>query len=126
MKDRVGNWNKTRTNSFFGHRVGAYLESLVTHGYLFHSLIFPHSLRRIKDFEIQLTNSAVFAEIYIFLERVLFPTWTQIIVHLLKIEKAYYSHELVAHMLVYLTKMCFLNMKIDWANTINMLKSCRV
>ena len=77
MNDRVGNWNKTRTNSFFGHRVGAYLESLGVRGYLFHSLIFPHSLYRIKDFGIQLTNSAVVAEICIFLKLVLFPTWMQ-------------------------------------------------
>ena len=75
MNDHVVNWNKTRTNSYFGHRVGAYLELLGARGYLFQSLILPHSLHRIKDFGIQLTNSALFAEIYIFLKWVLFPTW---------------------------------------------------
>ena len=68
MNDHVGNWNKTRMNSFFGHHVYSYLELLGARGYLFNSLIFPHSLRGIKDFGIQLTHSAVFAEIYIFLK----------------------------------------------------------
>ena len=50
MNDHVGNWNKTRTNFFFGHHVSAYLESLGAHGYLFNSLIIPNSLSRIKDY----------------------------------------------------------------------------
>ena len=47
----------------------------ITYEYLLHSLIFPHSLRILKDFGTQITNTAVFAKIYIFQKWVLFPIW---------------------------------------------------
>ena len=46
--------------------------------YLLHSLIFPHSLRIFKDFGIQITNTTVFAKIFIFQKWVLFPIWQSI------------------------------------------------
>ena len=47
----------------------------IARGYLLHSLIFPHSLRIFKDFWTQITNTAVFAKIFIFQKWVLFPIW---------------------------------------------------
>ena len=72
MNDRVGNWNKTRTNYFFDHHDRVYLESQAD---IYYSLIFPYSLRIFKDFGAQITNTAVFARIIIFQKRVLFPIW---------------------------------------------------
>ena len=53
--------------------------SRIARRYLLHSLIFPHSLHRIKDFGKQITNSTVSTEIYIFLKRVLFPPWLVVV-----------------------------------------------
>ena len=47
----------------------------ITRGNLLHYLIFPHSLRIFKDFETQITNTAVFAKIFIFQMWVLFAIW---------------------------------------------------
>ena len=47
----------------------------IMRGYLLHPLIFPHSLRIFKDFGMQITNTAVFAKIFIFQKWVLFPIW---------------------------------------------------
>ena len=51
----------------------------IARGYLLHSLISPHSLTRriFKDFGTQITNTAVFAKIFIFQKWVLFPTWPE-------------------------------------------------
>ena len=47
----------------------------IAHGYLLHFLIFPHPLRMFKDFGMHITNTGVFAKIFIVQKWVLIPIW---------------------------------------------------